>query len=1141
MIGSLIKSRRFAPMLWCQFFAAVGDNFLKNALALMVLFELGEKEGGAVVTLAGAVFILPFFALSALGGEVADRFDKAQVAQKIKLAEMGAAGIAAIGVVLHSIPILFAALFLFGVLSALFGPVKYGILPDQLREDELTAGNALIEAATFLAILVGTIGGGIAAAQLDGTFTLPALIVAVIMVAVAAASWGSSLFICETGPAAAELQITRNPWTSTVTLIAALRAEKRLWHGALIVSWFWLVGAVALSLLPTLVKGAFNGNEYVITLCLTVFALGVGAGSMLAAKASHDHPNLALVPLGAALLAFFCLDIALIATTAVPAPEPLSPMQFLRSTGGWHLLVGLFGLALAGGLYIVPAFAQVQAWARPDMRARVVAAVNVVSAGYMAGAGIAVGAAQALGVSLWPLFLVLGLASIAMMVMIMRVWGKEGVRDLGAFLFKTLFRVEVHGVENMPPKGTRMVIAPNHVSLIDGPIIHATLPIDASFAVDTTIANAWWAKPFMTLIRAHLLDPTRPLAARALTHVVASGEPVIIFPEGRITVTSGLMKVYEGAAMIADKADAVIVPLRIEGAQRSPLSYLRKTQIRKAWFPKITVTILPTRKLMVDPALKGRARRLAAGLALHDIMAEAFVKTAHIDQTLFQALVEASDTRDSRMHPAVEDPLGAKLTYRKLILGAQVLGGALAALAKPGEAVGVLLPNSVGVVVTFFALQSIGRVPAMLNFSTGAANVRSACKAAKIETVLTSRAFIEKGRLEKLVDALSGAVRLVYLEDIRSRIGIADKLRGLLQGKRAQAKRQPEDPAVILFTSGSEGTPKGVALSHRNILVNVAQGLSRFAVSGEDKVFNVLPVFHSFGLTGGMVLPLVAGVAVYMYPSPLHYRIVPELVYQTNATVLFGTDTFLAGYGRSANPYDFHSLRLILAGAEAVKESTRALYTERFGVRILEGYGVTETAPVLAINTEMANLAGSVGRLSPLMEARLDPVPGVEGAGRLFVRGPNVMLGYLHADDPGVIKPPHEGWHDTGDIVAIDEKGFISIRGRAKRFAKVGGEMVSLLAVEALASELWPKAMSGVIAVPDPRKGERLILATTQSDGARDAFLRHAKERHASDMAVPSEVMILDRMPLLGTGKIDYPALTEIVKQRARKKPGLAA
>ncbi len=1141
MIASLFTSRRFAPMLWCQFFAALGDNILKNTLALLALFQLGE-QGGAMVTLAGALFILPSFILSALGGQLADRFDKGRVAEKIKLVELAATVIAAGGVIAHSIPVMFAAVFVFGVLAALFGPVKYGILPDQLQSDELTAGNALIEAATFLAILIGTVGGGMAAKGIREAIPQAGFIVAGVMVAISLASWLSARLILRTGSAAPDLAIDRNPFVSTFRLVKTLKGEHRIWVGAQIVSWFWVVGTVAISLLPTLVKSAYNGAEEVINLCIVAFAIGVALGSLAAARASHAKPNLALVPLGAALMAVFSLDIAWCAWSAAPAATQLTPLGFLRSSGGWHLFFGLFGLAVAGGLFIVPAFAKVQSWAAPQMRARTIAAVNVISAGYMFGAGIVVGAAQWLGVGLSTLFLVLGLANIAAFFLILRSWGDEGVRGLGAFLFETLFRVEVRGIENMPKVGTRMVIAPNHTSLIDGPILHAVLPIDAAFAVDTTIANAWFAKPFMKLIRAYLLDPTRPLAARALTRAVADGDPIVIFPEGRLTVTGGLMKVYDGAAMIADKADAVIVPVRVEGADRSPFSYLRRTQTRKAWFPKITVTILPPRKLEIDPALKGRVRRLAAGAELQDIMAEAFVLTAHTDQTLFEALIEAKRERDSRMHPAVEDPLGTKLSYAKLVLGARILGTRLAGFAGPGEAVGVLLPNSAGVVVTFFALQSIGRVPAMLNFSSGAANVLSACLAAKVEVILTSRAFIEKGRLDKLVEALSPTKRIVYLEDIRAGISAFDKIRGLLGPKPAVA-RGADEPAVILFTSGSEGTPKGVVLSHRNILSNAAQALSRFGVNGEDKVFNVLPVFHSFGLTGGMILPLIAGVPVYMYPSPLHYRIVPELVYQSNATVLFGTDTFLAGYGRSAHAYDFHSLRLVLAGAEAVKDTTRKLYMERFGVRILEGYGVTETSPVLAINTEMANLAGSVGRLSPLMKARLEPVPGVEGAGRLYVRGPNVMLGYLHADKPGVIEPPVEGWHDTGDIVAIDQKGFIAIRGRAKRFAKVGGEMVSLSAVEALASELWPTAQSAVVALPDPRKGERLLLLTSKSDADRETIMRHAKAKHASDMMIPSEVIVIDKLPLLATGKPDYPAVTELVKARGDKKktPELAA
>jgi acyl-[acyl-carrier-protein]-phospholipid O-acyltransferase/long-chain-fatty-acid--[acyl-carrier-protein] ligase len=454
-------------------------------------------------------------------------------------------------------------------------------------------------------------------------------------------------------------------------------------------------------------------------------------------------------------------------------------------------------------------------------------------------------------------------------------------------------------------------------------------------------------------------------------------------------------------------------------------------------------------------------------------------------------------------------------------------------LAAPGRALGVMLPNANGAIVTILGLMSAGRVPAMINFTAGAANILAACRAAQIDTILSSRAFIEKGKLSKLVAALENELRIIYLEDIRASVTIADKIRGMLNAEKPLVDRKPDDWAAILFTSGSEGLPKGVVLSHRNMLANAAQAAARIDFGREDKVFNVLPVFHSFGLTVGVALPLVSGVEVYLYPSPLHYRTVAELIYAVNATILFGTDTFLNGYARVAHPYDFRSLRYILAGAEPVKEATRRTYMEKFGLRILEGYGVTETAPALALNTPMFNKFGTVGRILPGMEAKLEKVEGVEEGGRLLVRGPNVMLGYLKTDNPGVLEPPSEGWHDTGDIVTIDEQGFVTIKGRARRFAKIGGEMISLAAVEALASELWPDVPSAVAALPDARKGERLILVTQQKGATRSDFQMFARAKHASDLMLPSEVWVVDKVPLLGSGKVDMVALAKLVGERA--------
>jgi len=1124
MFSALLASRRFLPLFLCQFFSALNDNFLKNALVMLILFQIGEK-GGALVTLAGAVLIAPFFLLSGLGGELADKHDKAVMAQRLKLWEIPAACVAALGLVLHSVPVLFAALAMFGTIASLFGPIKYGILPDHLETAELPAGNALVEGATFLAILLGTIAGTMA---LD---TGSQALVPLGIVAVAVLCWLSARFIKATGSAAPDLAITRNPLVSTMRLVSELKADRRLWVGGLITSWFWTVGAVALSLLPILMKDRIGGAPSLITLSLLVFTIGIAVGSGIAAKASHGRPNLALVPVGAALMAVFALLIAGEAGMITTAATPVAALEFATSSLGWRIMMELAGLAIAGGLFIVPSFAAVQAWAPANARARVIAACNILNAAFMVVGSLVVAALQYFGVGLGMLFAILGVANIIATGLVLYAWGREGVQDVAKLLFRTFLRLEVKGLENIPKQGERVIIAPNHVSLLDAGMLHAILPSHAAFAIDTGMSEKPWVKPFLKLVKALPIDPTRPLAMRSLINVVKGGQMLVIFPEGRLTVTGGLMKVYDGTGMIADKAEALVVPVRIEGPERSPFGYLNRYQTKKTLFPKTTITFLPPERISVDPALKGKTRRQTAGAMMQDLLVNTAVRTAPLDQTLLDALVLAKRTRDTGK-PVLEDPLGTRISYGKLILGAQVLGAKLAPLARDGEAVGVMLPNSVGVAVTFFGLQTIGRVPAMINFTAGAKSIDAACRAANISVILTSRAFIEKGKLGELVAKLEADRRVVYLEDVRATIGAYDKLKGVLQGCKAQVEREPDDPAVILFTSGSEGTPKGVVLSHRNLLANAYQCLSRIAANGQDRVFNVLPVFHSFGLTGGLLMPLVGGIPVYLYPTPLHYRIVPELVYGSNATILFGTDTFLNGYARAAHPYDFARVRLIVAGAEAVKDRTRKTYMEKFGVRILEGYGVTETAPVLALNTPLANKSGTVGRLAPLMQARLEPVPGIEDGGRLYVRGPNVMLGYLRAENPGVLEPPHDGWHDTGDIVAIDREGFITIKGRAKRFAKVGGEMVSLSAVEAVAAELWPATLTLVVAVPDARKGERLVLLTTDASLKREELQRLAKAKGLSELSVPAEIMVVPAIPLLGSGKPDYVAANALVRQR---------
>ena len=496
MIRDLMSSRRFAPLFWTQFFSALNDNLLKNALVIILLHSAATGHGEALVTVAGAVFIFPYFILSGLGGELADKYDKSVVARRLKFAEIFAAAFAAAGFFLHSVPLLFAALALFGMIAALFGPVKYGMLPDQLAPGELATGNALVEGATFTAILLGTVAGG---------RSRPAPPIW------AGSHRRSSCWPCVVGlclPHSADNAVrarpTRhpNPWTSTISLMKKLHADHRLWDGTLIVSWFWLVGAVVLSLLPTLVKDVVGGTEGVVTLCLAIFAVGIAIGSLFAARLSHVRPNLALVPIGGIIMGFAGLDLAW-AIGVTTKGQDIAAVDFATSFTGLRMLADFVAFAFGGGLFVVPSFAAVQAWAAPNERARVIAAGNVLQAAFIVAGSLFVALLQAAGLHVGWIFFGLGVASFGAVWFVLTKWGREGVRDFGGLLFRALFRVEVRGLENLPPPGTRMVIAPNHVSLIDGPLLHAVLPIDASFAVDTGIAKAWWAKPFLAWSALH--------------------------------------------------------------------------------------------------------------------------------------------------------------------------------------------------------------------------------------------------------------------------------------------------------------------------------------------------------------------------------------------------------------------------------------------------------------------------------------------------------------------------------------------------------------------------------------------------------------------------------------------------------------
>ena len=508
-----------------------------------------------------------------------------------------------------------------------------------------------------------------------------------------------------------------------------------------------------------------------------------------------------------------------------------------------------------------------------------------------------------------------------------------------------------------------------------------------------------------------------------------------------------------------------------------------------------------------------------------------------LNVSLFEALVQAQAAYGTNK-VIIEDQDRKPLTYDGFITATFALSSLLKRHIGDDARIGLMLPTSLGGALCFWAMHALGRVPVMINFTAGQANIKAAAQVSGIKTVLTSRRFIENAKLEDLVEAMRAYVRIVYLDDIRKELSLTDKIYAFAAGKMPllfAKKRSADDIGVILFTSGSFGSPRGVVLSQRNLVANTRQIQAHIALKPEWVAFNPMPIFHSLGLTGGVILPLLAGLRSFQYPSPLHVKQIPGLLRETHASLLFSTDTFVNQYARQGEPEDFRSLEFVVCGAEKVRDETHVLFKTQFGgLPILEGYGVTECSPVVAVNFPDDNHFGTVGKPLPGIETRLDAVEGIKEGGRLFVRGPNVMAGYLNPEAPDVIEAPKDGWHDTGDIVTFDDWGFIKILGRAKRFAKIAGEMVSLTAVERIAEEVWPDNRHAVVAISDDKKGERLVLITDHSEADVAGLTNWAKANGTPALAIPKKILKVPAVPVLGSGKTDYVTLQKMAEIESR-------
>jgi acyl-[acyl-carrier-protein]-phospholipid O-acyltransferase/long-chain-fatty-acid--[acyl-carrier-protein] ligase len=691
------------------------------------------------------------------------------------------------------------------------------------------------------------------------------------------------------------------------------------------------------------------------------------------------------------------------------------------------------------------------------------------------------------------------------------------------FVLRCLLRVRVVGDAAAAGFGRTLIVA-NYDSLLDGVLLGLFLPGNVTVAVSPAERRNPIVRFLLRAVPHVVVDTSHPIALKSLMRTLERGRPIAVFPQGQRTTTGSMMKVYDSAALIAARRTARIVPVRVSGTLYGPFSAVGGN-FPKRWLPRVTLTILPSQSLPALPALGAK------------------MFASQPRRTLFEALLDAAALH-GHATPVLEDVQGHH-TYRGIIKASLALGRLGCKLAEEREIVGVMMPNVVATLALVFGLTAMRRVPALLNYTAGPDALRSGCIAAGVKIVITSRRFVAAARLESAVSALS-TLRVVYVEDLRERLGLADKLwlmgwavwrpRAVIRGSDAG------ETAVVLFTSGSEARPKGVALSHVALLSNMAQMFAVIDFGPNDRFLSALPLYHSYSLTACTLMPLLAGTRVVLYTTPLHHHVIPQLAYTRSCTYVFGTSTFLGHYARQAHAYDFSSVRVVVSGAEKLNPEVAELWLRKFGLRIMEGYGATECAPVLTLNTPLAYKAGTVGRPLPGIEYRVLPVPGIPRGGVLHVRGPNLMRGYYLYEQPAVLQAPRSevgpGWYNTGDVVEVDEDGFVTIHGRVKRFIKVAGEMVSLEAVENIAQHASPRHRHAATVELIQRSGESTVLFTTDADLTRPLLHKAARDLGAQELAVPRRVVHVRDLPLLGSGKTDYVELRTMAEARRSAEQG---
>jgi acyl-[acyl-carrier-protein]-phospholipid O-acyltransferase/long-chain-fatty-acid--[acyl-carrier-protein] ligase len=1122
-----LKLPGLQPFLWTQFLGSFNDNLYKMVVLLAAL-AAGSSAGSSsgYVSLVGALYILPYFLFSGYAGNVADIYSKRNVLVTTKLLEIGVMSSALLAFYSERIEVMMAVLFLMAFNSTFFSPAKYGILPEMLPDRDLSRANGLLEMSTFLAIILGTSLGSMAFAVWKGHLEF----IGFLLIAVSIAGVTASFRIPRVPASGAIKPLSVTPWVEIGNGIRRLRTDPSLWLTVMGISYFWFLGALLQMDITLFGKEIMSLDDLRIGFLMTFLAVGIGVGSMVAGRLSGDKVELGLVPLGSFGVALFSLWLSFSASS-------------YRET-----CLALTCLGFAGGVFVVPLNALLQQRSGREEKGQLIATNNFLNtAGILLASGTLWLLRDRLQIPADRIILIFGIFTLAATIYILTILPDFLIRFALWMLTHTIYRIRIAGQENVPFRGPALLVC-NHLSHVDALLVGASVQRFIRFMVYRPYYEIKALNWLFRLMKAiPISGGNRKEIVEAINRAreeLRQGHIVCIFAEGAISRTGNLLPFKRGFEKIVEGLDVPVIPVYLDRLWGSVFSF-KEGRFFWKWPRKIPYPVT----VLFGTPLSSTVTASEARQAISELGSEAAQYRRSSRDLLHLKFIETAKRRWFSF--AMADSIGKELNYGSALVGSLLLSRIIGKRYQDDKLVGLLLPSSAAGALTNFAVLLAGKIPVNLNFTIGKEAMASAVQQCGIRTIVSSKTFLARLKL----DEMDG---MVFLEDLTQVITPLQKglaviaafllPSGFLGALYNRTALNPNSLATVIFSSGSTGVPKGVMLSHHNILSNVEAIAQLFWVTGQDRMMGVLPFFHSFGFTGTLMFPLIAGFGVVYHTNPMDAKTIGELVSKYRATILISTPTFSVGYLRRCSAQEFSTLRYAIVGAEKLREPIAKTFKEKFGLDLLEGYGCTEMGPVVAVNIpdvqdgrerQTGYRPGTVGHPVPGVAAKVvDPetgkarTPGEEGL--LLVKGPSRMMGYW-GEPEKTAEAFQDGWYVTGDIASMDDDGFISITDRVSRFSKIGGEMVPHVKIEEAIHEILGDESCVITSIPDQQKGERLVVFYTHKEIAPDDLWNRLNQTHLPKLWIPKResLHLVETIPLLGTGKVDLKKLRDIAIKMA--------